>query len=320
MEYYQQMLQNNALSNYRQLMEAETLNPSMAYYLDLAANLRHDYPRPGARPNENYARELLQLFSIGTTNLNSDGTPRLDAGGNPVPAYDQKQIEELARVFTGWFYPLPKGMSYRPYFKGMMVAHEFWHDTDPKEIFGHTLAGGQSAKQDLAQTLDIIFEHPNVPPFVSKLLIQHFVTSNPSPAYVKRIARVFQDNGYGVRGDLFAVIQAVLLDPEARRGDENPAEQPRTGGHLREPVLYVNGILRALGGKVAWDNHFSHPWDSVMGEKLFFPTSVFGYYSSFFQIPDTTLSGPEFQLLSTSAAVWRVNFINLLLGNQVPTP
>jgi len=325
MEYYQQMLQNNALSNYRQLMQEETLNPSMAYYLNLANNFKADYPIRGTRPNENYARELLQLFTIGISMLNLDGTVQLDANKNPIPTYDQEQIQELARVFTGWTYPVPATIHINiPYFKGRMIpakwsdGEEPLHDSNSKGILGYNLPGGQTAEQDLAQTLDIIFQHSNVPPFVSKRLIQHFVTSNPSQAYVERVAKVFIDNGKGVRGDLFAVIKATLLDPEARQGDDDPAAQFKTGGHLREPVLYVNGILRALKATVAINNQFWTHWDGLLGQKLFFPISVFNYYSAFFQIPGTTLPGPEFQLLSASAALWRTNFINYLLVNKVP--
>jgi uncharacterized protein (DUF1800 family) len=195
MEYYQQMLQNNAFSNYRHLMQEETLNPSMAYYLNVANNFKADYPVPGTRPNENYARELLQLFTIGTSQLNLDGTIQLDATKKPIPTYDQQQIQELARVFTGWTYPVPKTIHINiPYFKGRMVqakwsnGEEPLHDANAKEVLGQNLRGGQTAEEDLGQTLDIIFQHPNVPPFVSKRLIQHFVTSNPTPAYVERIA------------------------------------------------------------------------------------------------------------------------------------
>jgi uncharacterized protein (DUF1800 family) len=267
----------------------------------------------------------LQLFTIGTSQLNVDGTVQLDATKKPIPTYDQQQIQELARVFTGWTYPVPKTIHINiPYFKGRMVqakwsnGEEPLHDANAKDVLGRNLPGGQTAEEDLGQTLDIIFQHPNVPPFVSKRLIQHFVTSNPTPAYVERIAKVFIDNGNGARGDLVAVIKAILLDPEARQGDDHPADQPRTGGHLREPVLYVNGILRALGAKVAVNNQFWTHWDGLLDQKLFFPVSVFNYYSPFFEIPGTTMSGPEFQLLSASAALWRANFINALLLNQVP--
>jgi uncharacterized protein (DUF1800 family) len=317
MDLYQQFLQDNAFSNYRQLMEAETLNPSMGYYLNLAGNWKA-MPWLGSRPNENYARELLQLFTIGTVMLNVDGTPQVDAHGNQIPTYDQAQIAELARALTGWYYDVPKGMVIgRAYYRGHMLPHESYHDSDPKVIFGTSLPGGQTAKQDLEQTLDIIFNHPNVPPFVSTRLIQHFVTSNPSPDYVRRVARVFIDSGRGVRGDLFATTKAVLLDPEARLGDDNIEKQPTTGGHLREPILYVLGMLRALGAKIAVDSDAWSPWDTVMEQRVYFPVSVFSYYSPFYQIPGSALLGPEFQILSTSSALWRVNFINALLGGQM---
>src|SRR5262249_18331525 len=218
---------------------------------------------------------LLQLFTIGTVMLNLDGTPQVDEHRQPIPTYEQSQIEELARVFTGWTYPVPPGQPRgHPYFVGQMVAYEWRHDTDPKVLFGQTLPAGQTALEDLDQALDIIFNHPNVPPFVALRLIQHFVSSNPTPNYVERVARVFMDNGQGVRGDMFAVVKAVLLDPEARKGDDDIATQPRTGGHLREPFLYVTGMLRALQARVDFQNGLWTWYGTVMGEKVYFPPSV----------------------------------------------
>ena len=316
MEPYLQTLQDNAFANYRQVMQAVTLSPSMGRYLDMANNDKPN-PKKGTLPNENYARELLQLFTIGTVKLNLDGTAQLDSNGSPIPTYDQTQIQNLARVFTGWTYPTQPGATPLPhntqYFVGQMIPVESNHDMDSKVVFGTTLPGGQTAETDLAQTLDIVFKHPNLPPFVSLRLIQHFVTSNPSPAYVKRISNIFINNGLGVRGDLFAVIKAILLDPEARQGDNNIATQVLTGGHLREPVLYAIGIMRALRVTVAASNSVAGAI-APMGQLLLFPPSVFNYYSPFYRIKGGALAGPEFQLLTPSTAVVRANFVNGLLN------
>jgi uncharacterized protein (DUF1800 family) len=319
---YLRLLQDNAFANYRQLMQATTLSPSMGDYLDMVNNDKPD-PTKGTLPNQNYARELLQLFTIGTVMLNVDGTLRLNSGNRPIPAYDHTELQEIARVFTGWTYPTQPGlkpMTHNPnYFVGPMIPVESEHDMDSKVVFGHTLPGGQTAEQDLEQTLDIIFNHPNVPPFVSLRLIQHFVTSNPSPAYVRRVANVFINNGHGVRGDLLAVLKAVLLDPEARQGDDNIAQQPLKGGHLREPVLYATALLRELGGSVAATNKLGGPIGG-MGQRLLYPESVFNYYSPLYRIPGGAMAAPEFQLLTSALATSRANFVsNVLLSPGLAT-
>lgn len=311
MEAYLQLLQDSAFANYRDVMQAVTLSPSMGRYLDMANNAKA-HPRLGSVPNENYARELLQLFTIGTVALNLDGTPQRDAQGNTIPTYQQADIATLARVFTGWTYPSQPGQPTNganpPNFAGQMVPVAQRHDTDAKVVFGRHLPAGQSAERDLSQALDIIFHHPNVPPFVALRLIQHFVTSNPTPSYVQRVATVFLDNGKGVRGDLAAMIRAVLLDPEARAGDTGLADRPPSGGHLREPVLYATAVLRALGAGIASSNTLAKSI-AAMGQILLFPPSVFNYYSPFYRIPGSALDGPEFELLTPSTAVRRANFV-----------
>jgi len=321
MQSYLQLLQDNAFANYRTVMLNLTLSPSMGSYLDTVNNAKAN-PVRGTLPNENFAREFLQLFTIGTVVLNPDGTPKLDSSGHPIPLYSQSDIQTMARVFTGWTFPTQPGQTAKPYnppyYVGPMIPSETIHDTGVKVIFGHTLPAGQTAEQDLAQTLDITFNHPNLPPFVSLRLIQHFVTSNPSPSYIQRVATRFINNGHGVRGDLSAVIQAVLLDPEARQGDDSVANQPPTGGHLLEPVIYATEVLRALGATVAATNSLAG-WIGAMGQRILFPASVFNYYSPFYQIPDTALAGPEFQLLTPATALLRVNFIYAVVMNQAGT-
>ncbi len=215
---YQQMLLDNAFVNYRQLLERITLHPAMGDYLDMVNNNK---PTSTVEANENYAREVLQLFSIGLSKLNPDGTTVNDANGVAMPSYDQTVVQGFARAFTGWTYaPLPNATSKwtNPVNYGAdMVAFDAHHDTAAKTLLnGKTIPAGQTAAKDLSDALDAIVAHPNVGPFIGRQLIQALVTSNPTPAYVARIAAVFDDNGSGVRGDMKAVIRAILLDREAR--------------------------------------------------------------------------------------------------------
>ena len=325
---YLQILQNDAFGNFRTLMNDVTLSPTMGEYLNMANNDKAD-PTRGTSANENYARELMQLFTIGLLQLNPDGTPMLDASGHPIPTYDQTTIQNFAKVYTGWTYPTRPGAALRmhnpPCYTGPMVAFENNHDTTTKTLLnGLVLPAGQNAEQDLQAALDDIFNHPNVGPFVSTRLIQHLATSNPSPAYVGRIAAVFNDNGAHVRGDLKAVVTAILLDPEARAGDIGPWTPPElvkdTRGHLREPVFVIASILRGLGAQVNDTNPLTS-LASNLGQTIFTPASVFNYYSPAYRIPTTYTSGspllgPEFQLQSPSAAVARYNLANTMIyGN-----
>ncbi|HYN40845.1 MAG TPA: DUF1800 family protein, partial [Thermoanaerobaculia bacterium] len=255
---YLNMLHKNAFGNYRTLLADLTLSPAMGDYLDMVNNPAA-VPPENIPPNENYARELLQLFSVGVDMLNEDGSPQLDAKGRPVPAYEQEAIEELARVFTGWTYATLPGAGSRksnpPNYKASMWLYrdaqgrDTTHDKGSKTILQYpgaphsVLPANQDGAVDLDQALDNVFFHPSVGPFVSRQLIQHLVTSNPSPTYVARVARVFADDGRGVRGKLAAVVKAILLDPEAR----GPVKSDPAYGRLREPVLFVTNLCRALG-------------------------------------------------------------------------
>jgi uncharacterized protein (DUF1800 family) len=318
---YLNLLSQNAFANYKDVMKAVTLSPSMGLYLDMVNNDKPD-PAHGTLPNENYAREFLQLFTIGTVMLNADGSSKLDNSGNPIATYDQTQIQNMARVLTGWTYPTQPAHAPQPhnppYFIGPMIPVEINHDTNAKTVFGTTLPAGQTAEQDLDQMLEIVFQHQNVGPFVALRLIQHLVTSNPSPAYIQRIATVFANNGSGVRGDLGAVVNAILLDPEARQGDVAANIAP-TGGHLREPVLYATAILRAIGAGVGPSNNLAEFINGYgLGQELLFPASVFNYYSPFFRIPGGAQAGPEYQLLTPSTAVLRADWvIGTLVGSGI---
>jgi len=322
---YLQLLKTDAFANFRTLMEDVTLSPTMGEYLDMRNNDKAD-PNKDTRANENFARELVQLFTIGLSQLNQDGTLQLDSTGNPIPTYDQAAIQNFAKIYTGWTYPTKPGATLRKhnpaYFAGPMVAFESNHDTTSKTLLnGLVVPAGGTAESDLKAALDNIFNHPNVAPFIGKQLIQHLVTSNPSPAYVGRISAVFNDNGNGVRGDLQAVVKAILLDPEARTGDDGPAlSAPDSGGHLREPVFAVASILRGMGATVNDTNNLTNQ-AANLGQTLFAPPSVFNYFAPGYVIPpeftpDATLLGPEFQLQSPSAAVARANMVNsMVYGN-----
>ena len=310
---YLRLLSDHAFGNYFDLMTAVTLSPAMGHYLDMVDN---DKPAAGEEANENYAREFNQLFTIGTVMLNPDGTLLLSSSGQPVPTYDADVVQEFALAFTGWTYAPLAGAPSRKHnpenWNAPMVAVESNHDETAKTLLnGQTLPAGQTAEQDLNGALQIVFEHPNVGPFVCQQLIEHLVTSNPSPAYVQRVASVFDDDGAGVRGDLQAVIRAILLDDEARAGDppETPAENE---GHLREPVLYLAGLLRALQAGVTATNGL--PQNTAAEDQIVYaPPSVFNYFSPGYRVDDGKLLGPEFQIQSPSVAMVRADLVNTLV-------
>lgn len=314
---YLRLLDKDAFSNYRQIMGDVTLSPAMGHWLDMVNNGKPNVAA-GDHANENYARELMQLFTIGTAQLNPDGSPQLDSNNLPIPTYTQDQVEAFARAYTGWTYPLTPGTTqqkYNPaYWVGPMVAVDSNHDMGSKQLLqyagasgGGLLPAGQSSVADLNGALDNIFNHPNAGPFVCSELIQHLVTSNPSPAYVQRVAAVFANNGSSVRGDMKAVITAILMDSEARRGDD-PASAVATDGHLQEPILLITGLLRAFNATTDGSNLSFYA--SNMGQNPLFSPSVFNFYSPSYVIPGTTTLGPEFQILTTATSLNRVNWIN----------
>lgn len=328
------MLVANAFGNYRELLEDVTLHPAMGVYLSMVGNRKPDAVL-NIRPDENYAREILQLFSIGLKQLNLDGSPVL-SGGQPVPTYNQATVRGFAHVFTGWNfndcstggYPDCAGDYHNPWSSAVrdpMLPFEAYHDTTTtKQLLvypnaqppGGVLAPGGTAQQELAVALDNIAKHPNVGPFMAKLLIQRLVTSNPTPAYVARVATVFNDNGSGVRGDLRAVIKAILLDPEARYGYSG-ANADRYG-KLREPMLKLVQLWRitaprSVNGRI---NLLIDPslW---YGQAPLRSPSVFNFFRPTFQQPgeirDLGLFSPEFQIATDTMLVatpndldWRI--------------
>jgi hypothetical protein len=315
---YEQMLMDDAFKSYRQILADVTLHPTMGHYLDMANNGKANAAGT-VLPNENYAREVLQLFSIGTALLNDDGSLQLDAQNNRIPTYNQKTISEFARVFTGWTYQPTNGTV--PYWNayinmsGPLVAISAYHDTGSKTLLnGQVVPGGLSPQADLNAALDIIANHPNVAPFICKQLIQHLVKSNPSKGYVKRISDVFNNTGNPQgRGDMQAVIQAILLDPEARANDTG-LSQVNNDGHLQEPALYLAGIIRAFGGTVNDQNYWAYDLLNL-SQEIYESPSVFNYYSPSYVIPQSSgVSGPEFQIFTPWTAIYRANMANGLFG------
>jgi uncharacterized protein (DUF1800 family) len=305
------IFQNRAFDNYENLMRDVTLNPGMGRFLNMVNNDKGNAAK-GTTANENYGREILQLFTLGLVKLNPDGTPALDANGVAVPSYTQADVADLAKAFTGWTYPampgfITKGHN-RAYYVGSMMAVESLHDTTRKQILGATLSAGGTAETDLDQALHAIFLHPNLPPFVSQQLIQHLVTSNPSAAYVGRVASVFENNGAGARGDLKAVIHAILTDEEARAADDANAVSQENFGHMREPVLFVTSLLRGLGGAVSPTSTVAGTATNL-GQRLFYAPSVFSYFSPQYRTRNGLL-GPELQIYSSQTAVNRANAVN----------
>ena len=319
MSPYLNLFARGAFGNYRQLLYDVTLNPAMGNYLDMVNN---DKRCCGASPNENYAREVLQLFSIGLYKLNQDGTLQLDGLGQPIPTYDQNTIIGFAKIFTGWTYaPLPGAPSQwtnPENYLAPMVAFQNHHDISAKPLLnGVTSPANQAAKKDLVFALDNIFNHPNVAPFICKQLIQNLVTSNPTPGYVSRISAVFNNNGAGVRGDLKAVVSAILQDQEARCDDVATCASTTdvNYGHLRQPVLLITNILRAF--TPASDGVGLSDRARNMGQEPFNPPTVFSYYRPNYVIPGTTLLGPEFYIQSSSAAINRSNFSNTMVFSRI---
>ncbi|MFN7917186.1 MAG: DUF1800 family protein [Vicinamibacterales bacterium] len=315
---YHRLLLRDAFSNYRDLMRDLTLNPAMGSFLDMLDN--RSQAVSGVPPNENYARELMQLFTLGIPTLNPDGTPAL-VNGQQVPAYTEQDVKELARMLTGWTFgdgdpaTVPRWFG-RENYRVPMENVARYHDSGAKRFLGTDIPAGQTADQDLQQALDLLFAHPNVGPFVSRQLIQQLVTSNPSPAYVASVAAVFADNG-GVRGDLAAVVRAILTHPEA-------TATTTTNGKLSEPALFVVSILRGLGANVA-DHPFMSDRAEQMGQKVLYPPSVFSYFSPGYRVAGTRnavgapLAGPEFQILTAVTALERANFVADLLGGHFGT-
>lgn len=340
---YLQTIDRNSFGNFRNMLFEVTLNPGMGEYLNMRGNSVGDRNNP--TPNENYAREILQLFSVGVDTLNQDGTPVLDAQGNRIPTYDQTAITNLARVFTGWDLDanlvwsgdgttavtnyrdpmVPNGNRNRYDIAAKTLFTDINHST-PVTIpaCGSPCTSGTTAQQTAATqayavtslntAIDNLFNHPNTGPYVCVQMIHQLVTSNPTPAYVGRCSAAFANNGSGVRGDMRAVIFSILMDPEAR-GD---VKTDPNYGHLREPVLLLTSLLRAFNATdtsktdgvlvTGSPSSFSSP----LGQNIFNPPTVFSYFPADYNLPGTNLFGPEFGIHDTSTSYARANLINTI--------
>jgi uncharacterized protein (DUF1800 family) len=308
---YHRILLNGAFGNYRQLMSDITYNPGMGRYLNMLNNRSRAIT--GAEPNENYARELLQLFTTGIPTLTPGGVPVTNAQGQQVPVYTEDDVHNLARIFTGYTYgdgnPATVPTNLAPSnWRVPMEPVERFHDTTAKTFLGQTFPAGGTARAEVERALDIIFAHPNLPIFISRQLIQMLVRSNPSTQYVSDVAATFANNGSGVRGDLRAVVTRILTHPEAN-------VTSATGDKLMEPALFVSSIVRTLNANVA-DHPFMTDLSEEMGQRIMYPPSVFSYFSPGYRIRGTTVNAPEFQGLTSVTSLMRNNFVARLLGNQ----
>lgn len=331
---YLDHLNRHAFGNYRQLLEAVALSPAMGIYLSHIRNQKED-PASNRQPDENFARELMQLFTIGLHELNIDGTPRLGADGKPIETYDNDDVMALAKVFTGYSWGLPDNQLTDANFKwggpnykapvdsrvdlNPMKAYAVQHSSAAKTLFAGTphavnIPAHTPAATSLRLALDALFKHPNVGPFVGRQLIQRLVTSNPSPAYVARVAAAFNNNGAGVRGDMAAVVRAVLLDTEARSAPIS------TGfGRLREPVLRTTHWMRAMGAQSSSGQYLVVTDMDGVGQRALFSPSVFGYYRPGYVPPQTVFAArgataPEFQIVNESSTVTWVNKAEAMSG------
>jgi len=318
---YWDVLEKNALGNYRDLLEGVTLSSAMGTYLNMKGNQKYN-ATTGRAPDENYAREVMQLFTIGLYELNSDGTQKLDSAGNPIETYDNNDVQGLARVFTGWDNATgtdPQGeLAAVAYRHGLpMSFNASLHSPEEKKFLNTVIPAGTDGIKSLKTGLDALFNHNNTAPFVVKQLIQRLVTSNPSPAYVGRVVKVFENNGKNVRGDLKAVWSAILLDTEARQ--TNPAP---SFGKLTEPVvrlLHWGHTFNATSSDGAWTLGYTDT-DTTLGQMPLRAASVFNFFRPGYVPPQTQLAAqnllaPEFQILTEPTVVSYINYMAGTVNN-----
>ncbi len=319
---YYDVLYEGAFSNFNDLLTDVALHPAMGYYLSHLNNPPTDEAN-NIHPDENFAREIMQLFTIGLYELNIDGSRKLDSAGNPIPTYNNQDIKELARVFTGlgpadineyatWLNAPYFGLDF--YFSDgtiPMIVYENFHEQGSKTILGnYTIPAGQTGMEDITQAIDHIFNHDNVGPFIGRRLIQRLVKSNPSPAYIARVASVFNDNGSGVRGDMAEVIKAILLDTEAR---ECSNVMDLSGGRLREPLMRYTHLAKAFPK----DSPLGRYWNSSYGflndtkQMVLQSPTVFNFYLPDHQpvgeLASNGLFAPEYKIHNTSSAIGYIN-------------
>jgi uncharacterized protein (DUF1800 family) len=309
---YYDLLINNAFGNYRTLLEQVTLSPIMGMYLSVLGNQKPN-DEENIRPDENYAREVMQLFSIGLVELNNDGSEK-SHNGQPIPTYNQETIKAFAHIYTGWNFNGATKDTWWQFYENYntmepMTAVEAFHDTSSKQLLNNTLVpANQSAEQDLKIALDNLFNHQNVAPFIGKQLIKKLVTSNPSPAYVGRISAIFEDNGQGTRGDLGAVIKAILLDKEALEGINNNANF----GKIREPILRAVHLWRTFNASSP-NGRFEFTWpDYAFAQSPLGAHHVFNFFSPDYAPPgivsENNLIAPELEIVTENFLTRTSNF------------
>jgi uncharacterized protein (DUF1800 family) len=341
--HYWDQLNSNAFGSFRQLLEDVTLNAAMGVFLNTKGNQKED-ASTGRQPDENYAREVMQLFTIGLAELNLDGSPKLDAQSTPIPSYTESDVSNLARVFTGYdwdrtgnvktvdpggngtrtlgdskFTQLPMTLDFTTFDPVIRASN---HSMLEAKFLGVTIAANTDGRIALKTALDTLANHPNVGPFIGKQLIQRLVTSNPSPAYVRRVATIFNNNGSGVRGDLKAVFKAILTDDEAR---SDVGLNSTTFGKVREPIVRLAQWARSFGASSASGNWLlpdtSNPGTSLGQSPLRAP-SVFNFFRPGYVPANTALAannlvGPEFQTVSEVTTAGYVNFLGTVAGNTL---
>lgn len=332
MSSYMDMLNRRAFGNFRDLLKEVTLHPAMGYYLNMLQSKKEDTQK-GTHPNENFAREVLQLFTIGLVNLNADGSVQQDAQKQPIPTYNESVVKGFARAFSGWSFGGEGNADPKLFYKAQYDLDANWvvpmkpfakyHETGTKQLLGSTvLPAGQTPEKDLDDAIDNIFQHPNVGPFIGRQLIQRLVTSNPSAAYIGRITAVFNNNGFGVRGDLRAVVKAILTDVDAR-GDDAPSRARY--GKQREPVIRLANVLRAFG---AWtpspagrtELHYLDSPEEGLGQSPLLAPSVFNFFSPNYRqagpLAQAGLVAPEFQITTETSVVSCYNTFARLFSQE----
>ena len=337
MASYYDMLYQHAFGNFRDILYDVTMHPCMGMYLSHMNNPKSD-PVNNIHPDENYAREIMQLFSIGLVELNQDGTPMLDAQGNLIPTYDNNDIKEFAKIFTGlapseYYWPWydatnapvqwDNEYNYNPVSLNMwdpMIPFDNWHEPGPKTLLnGQVVPANQTTLEDINDAIDNLFNHPNVGPFIGRLLIQRLVKSNPTPEYIGRVSAVFANNGQGIRGDMEAVIKAILMDDEAR--DCSWIDNP-VSGKLREPLLRYTQMLRAFNvsnqSNKLWN--WGYAYEDAVSQGILSSPSVFNFYLPDFQPNGLTanqqLFGPEYQIHTSATSINFINFVYDVFINE----
>ena len=322
---YLDLLEANAFGNHRTLLQQISLSAPMGQFLTYRGSAKADLAS-GALPDENYARESMQLFTIGLVQLNIDGTPQL-AAGKTIDTYGLSDITGLARVFTGWDFDQagltgPAATATPNFVRRPMVQVASRYETGSKTFLGTTIAAGTTATAGLTQALDAIFAHPNIAPFFCRQLIQRLVTSNPSPAYVGRLSAVFNNDGTGVKGNLSAVVRALLLDSEAR---SDSVAASTSFGKLREPILRFSAWARAYGATSpsgTWAvGNTSDPGTRLGQSPLRSPT-VFNFFRPGYVPPNSALANaalqaPEFQIANESSVIGYLNFMQRAVAGNV---